>query len=199
MKTKEVDLSKLIADNKNANKGTVRGLGMLERSLRQYGTGRSVLVDRNNRIIAGNKTVEVASGLGLTDALVLENDGSKIVVIKRTDIDLDSEEGRGLAIADNRVAEVGLEWDTEALSQLQSDVDLSQFWFEAEMPEIDFDDALNGGGGISSNNEVDFDSFEDLIELKFKFDRDTYELLVGKLWEHGEETLEANLLKVLMK
>lgn len=50
----------LIFDSHNANKGTSRGRGMLEKSLSKYGAGRSILLDKNNRIIAGNKTVEVA-------------------------------------------------------------------------------------------------------------------------------------------
>ncbi len=139
MRAKKASLTDLISDDKNANRGTVRGLGMLEKSLRQYGAGRSILVDKKNRIIAGNKTVEAATGMGLEDAIVIENDGTKVVVVRRTDINLDSAEGRGLAIADNRVAEVGLEWDTDALGQLQGDVDLSQFFFEGELPELDID------------------------------------------------------------
>ena len=53
-------LSDLTPDTKNANKGTQRGRGLLEKSLRQHGAGRSVLVDRDGEIIAGNKTVEIA-------------------------------------------------------------------------------------------------------------------------------------------
>lgn len=52
-------ISDLIPDDRNANKGTERGNGLLERSLQQYGAGRSILIDKNNRIIAGNKTVEI--------------------------------------------------------------------------------------------------------------------------------------------
>ena len=50
-------LADLTPDPRNANLGTERGLAMLERSLRETGAGRSILVDRAGRVIAGNKGV----------------------------------------------------------------------------------------------------------------------------------------------
>lgn len=138
MKTKTVKISELTPDDINANKGTQRGSAMLEKSLREYGAGRSVLVDKAGRIIAGNKTIEAAGSIGLEDAVMVETDGTRVVIVKRTDLDLDSPQGRGLAIADNRVAEVGLEWDMEALEKIGEELDLNQFWFDDELPEIDF-------------------------------------------------------------
>ena len=138
MKTKTVKISELTPDDINANKGTPRGSAMLEKSLREYGAGRSVLVDKAGRIIAGNKTIEAAGSIGLDDAVMVETDGTRVVIVKRTDLDLDSPQGRGLAIADNRVAEVGLDWDLEALEKIGEELDLNQFWFDDELPEIDF-------------------------------------------------------------
>ena len=173
MKTKTVKLSELTPDNINANKGTQRGAGMLEKSLRDYGAGRSVLVDRSGRIIAGNKTIEAAGAIGLDDAVMIETDGSRVVIVKRTDLDLDSPQGRGLAIADNRVAEVGLEWDMEALEKIGEELDLGEFWFDDELPEIDF-------GSIDEDDEPTGDAdavpeVEDLPTSKR-----------GDLWMLGE-------------
>ena len=44
----------LITDNRNANSGTIRGRAMVEESFARYGAGRSVLADKNGRLIAGN-------------------------------------------------------------------------------------------------------------------------------------------------
>jgi len=41
---------------------------------------------------------------------------------------------RELAIADNRVSEIDLEWNPEVLASL--DVDLSQFWNESELSSL---------------------------------------------------------------
>jgi hypothetical protein len=67
-----VKLSTLIPDGKNANLGSPRGNQMIEDSLRQYGAGRSILLDKHGRIIAGNKTAEkngrIAYGTELSPA-----------------------------------------------------------------------------------------------------------------------------------
>ena len=93
--TKRIKLTELTPDNLNANKGSPRASGMLERSIQSYGAGRSVLVDKAGRIIAGNKTVEASNEVGIEDAIMVETDGRQLVVVKRTDLDLDSPEGRG--------------------------------------------------------------------------------------------------------
>jgi hypothetical protein len=109
-------LSDLQPDAKNANRGTPRGRGMVEDSLRELGAGRSVLVDRNGRLIAGNKTTEAAFAIGLDDVIVVQSDGTKVVVVQRTDLDLSQDKrARRLAIADNRTSEVGLEWEIPVL------------------------------------------------------------------------------------
>lgn len=166
MKAKTVKISELTPDNINANKGTARGSAMLEKSLREYGAGRSVLVDKAGRIIAGNKTIEAAGSIGLEDAVVVETDGSQVVIVKRTDLDLDSPQGRGLAIADNRVAEVGLDWDMEALEKIGAELNLGNFWFDDELPEIDFGEIDDGGAAAvsSERNAAVGQSLTDLFD-----------------------------------
>lgn len=110
-------LTDLSPDSRNPNKGTERGRAILEDSVRRAGLGRSILTDAEGNIIAGNKTAEVAVDLGLEDAIVVPSDGSALVAVRRTDLDL-SEGGlaRELSILDNRAAELSLEWDTAALA-----------------------------------------------------------------------------------
>ena len=91
----EADIAQLVPDDVNF------GQSLIEKSLRQFGAGRSILLDKNNRIIAGNKTVENAGQIGLEKVLIVETTGEEIVAVKRTDIDLDTREGRELALADN--------------------------------------------------------------------------------------------------
>lgn len=111
-------------DTQNANRGTERGHYALDESLRRYGAGRSIVVDRENRVIAGNKTLERAVDLGLDEVIVIETDGTKLVAVKRTDLDLAEDDGRarGLALADNRVGQLDLDWDAlQVLNDLPSD------------------------------------------------------------------------------
>jgi len=67
VKVKRAKLADLSPDEHNANRGTPRGRAVLDKSLQELGAGRSILVDRNGRIIAGNKTHEAAAGAGLED------------------------------------------------------------------------------------------------------------------------------------
>lgn len=146
-----VSIADLVPDNKNANTGTERGAGALEHSLRHYGAGRSVLVDKNNRIIAGNKTIETAASIGMEDAVLVETTGDRVVVVRRTDIDLDSPEGRGLAIADNRAGELNLAWNQEVLAELGEEIDLSPYFFE---DELDFSGIEEPVEGLTDEDDV---------------------------------------------
>jgi ParB-like chromosome segregation protein Spo0J len=133
-------LSDLTPDQNNANLGTERGSKLLETSISKFGTGRSILIDKNGRIIAGNKTAETAGQLGLEDVVVVESDGTQIVAVKRTDLDLEEDNrARELAYADNRVAELDLHWDIDKLQQdLEQGIDLEAhgLWAGKELENI---------------------------------------------------------------
>src|SRR5262245_61109152 len=111
----------LTADPQNANRGTPAGMELLERSLRENGAGRSILTDKNGIVISGNKTVETAAGLGLRLREVA-TDGSELVVVRRQDLDLTNDpRAQALALLDNRVAEINLDWDPAMLALLHAD------------------------------------------------------------------------------
>lgn len=111
----EASIDSLIPDNKNFNKGTEFGEHLMDKSLREFGLGRSILIDKNNRIIAGNKTCEKAADLGFDNVIIVETDGKSLVAVKRKDIDLDSAKGRELALADNATGKANLSFDMEML------------------------------------------------------------------------------------
>jgi DNA modification methylase len=138
MKKKSIQtLDDLTLDKRNANRGTDRGRSALERSLREYGFGRAVLIDRLGQIISGNKTVEQAKRLKLP-LRVIQTDGNYVIAVQREDLDLATDpRAQALAIADNRVGELNLEWDIEMLKQLHADgLDLSAFWSDEEFDEL---------------------------------------------------------------
>lgn len=102
----------LIHDDKNFNKGSEAGAKLIKKSFEKFGAGRSILLDKNNRIIAGNKSVEFS---GIDDVQIVESDGTKIIAVKRTDIDLDSPLGREMALADNASAKANIVFDAELI------------------------------------------------------------------------------------
>lgn len=117
-KQDKIKVSDLQFDDHNLNKGTDEGNALLEHSITKLGTGRSILVDKNGKIIAGNKTAEAAMKAGITNATVVESDGKSVIVVKRTDIDLNTKKGRELAIADNTTSEINYSLNEETASEV---------------------------------------------------------------------------------
>lgn len=138
-KVLETSIDRLIPDNKNFNKGTQFGEHLMDESLRKFGLGRSILLDKNNRIISGNKTTEKAGELGYEKVLVIETDGSTLVAVKRNDIDLDSTVGRELALADNATSKANLSWDEGMIMQCAErfDFDPEEWGVSMSEPEED--------------------------------------------------------------
>lgn len=125
----ETNIESLVPDNKNFNKGTEYGDRLMDESLRKFGLARSIVIDKNNRIIAGNKTAEKAADIGFTDVLVVEVDGNQLVAVKRKDIDLDSAKGRELALADNATSKANLAWDESLIEEVAQQWDFEpQDW-----------------------------------------------------------------------
>jgi hypothetical protein len=151
-------LGDLTHDDRNANKGTNRGKKMVAQSLKDYGAGRSVLADRDGRIIAGNKSAEAAEAAGIQEVIVVPTDGTKLVVVQRTDLSLDDPKARQLAIADNRSSEVGLDWDLPTLESFRSELPLEKFWSEKELgkmfgePPTDSEPMPEAGYGVLIEN-----------------------------------------------
>jgi hypothetical protein len=130
-------LGELLPDKRNANRGTKRGGVLVESSLRDFGAGRSILIDKHGRIIAGNKTAAQAGKAGFDDVLVVRTNGKQLVAVQRMDLDLDTDAtAKALAVADNRTGEVSLEWDTAILKSLESEIDLTQLWNPTELSAL---------------------------------------------------------------
>lgn len=151
---KQTKISELIPDDLNANKGTQYGQHLMEKSFRELGAGRSVLLDKNNRIIAGNKSIETAASIGLDNVIIVETTGDQIVAVKRMDVDLDSKHGRELALADNSTSKVNLAWDDEAIQQISENWDIKpDEWGIKEFAEVPLEEDAFADKGVSSKNQ----------------------------------------------
>ena len=121
-------INSLRSDHKNARKRTDQSAKLIEESLKRYGAARSIVIDEDNRILAGNGTIEGAKAAGLKNVRIIETDGSEVIAVKRTG--LSEDEKIGLALADNRTSDLS-DWDQEMLRRLSEEHDLAP-WFEAE-------------------------------------------------------------------
>ena len=170
-------IGELKPDRKNANKGTARGRRMVADSLKSYGAGRSILIDRNGNVIAGNKTLEGASAAGLEEVIIVPSDGTKLIAVQRTDLDIDDKRARELAIADNRAAQVGLEWDLPVLAEFEkADVGLGVFWSPQELDKL--------LAGVRGETYVPEPQIDKAAELQAKWGTAR-----GQIWEIGKHRL----------
>ena len=122
-KVRQVPISELVPDPRNVRTHTKTGQEALGASVAAFGAARSIVVDRDGVVRAGNGTLEAARAAGMTEALVVEADGSQLVVVQRKD--WSPEQATAYAIADNRIGELS-GWDkgalADALAALDSDL-----------------------------------------------------------------------------
>ena len=130
-----IPITDLLPDSKNHNKGTKKGKEAITASFDRFGAGRSVLLDKHNQLIAGNKATAQAIEQGIQQVIVVETTGNQLVAVKRMDVDLDSKQGREMAIADNAVAVASIEFDQSVLLELDDQyggLDLDDFYIEID-------------------------------------------------------------------
>ena len=123
----------LKSDHKNARKRTDRSAELIKESLQRYGAARSIVIDEDNRILAGNGTIEGAKEAGIDRIRVIETDGDEVIAVRRTG--LTEEQKVGLALADNRTSDLS-EWDQEMLNRLGEQHDISLFFSQDDLDGI---------------------------------------------------------------
>jgi len=157
-KTEKDSIDSLVFDDKNVNKHTKHGMQLLKKSIKNNGLGRSILVDKNNRIIAGNGVAEVGKLLGKNKIKIIETQGEELIVVKRTDIDLDSDTGRNLAVADNAVSSVNFNPDEKVIEELINDYNLDE-----EILEVIYNSGSQKNSGIKGEESIEI---EQSVQLK---------------------------------
>ncbi len=135
MAKKIKSIKDLAFDDKNINKGSEFGSSLLAKSLQEVGAGRSVLADKNGVLIAGNKTVEAFGAAGNTKIKVVETTGDELVVVQRTDLDINSPEGAKMKVLDNTVSKHNYIEDAEVADAicLEYNIDKNSVGLTAEI------------------------------------------------------------------
>lgn len=134
-------------DPRNYRKHDQKNKDLINKSLKECGAGRSIVIDNEDNIIAGNGIYEQAQKLGLKTK-VIETDGSELVVVKRTDLATEDEKRKQLAIMDNSTSDssefdippLTTDFDVSYLKDLGLDVpDLN---IENQGEELNFDETV---------------------------------------------------------
>lgn len=143
-KIETLKISDLTVDPANVRVRDERAKRTLAASLKRFGPARSIVVDKDGIVRAGNGTIEAAESIGLSEVVVVDVEPGQVVAVRRPD--WSPSEATAYSIADNRTAELA-DWDNEALSKQL--------------------DAL-GGEGINLD-DLGFSS-DDFARLNFAFD-----------------------------
>ena len=182
---KIINIEELVQDEHNFNKGTDEGGKLMERSFKEMGAGRSVLIDKHGKIIAGNKSQKAAIAAGIKRVRVIETTGDELIAVKRTDVELESEQGRKMALLDNLTTQVNLAWDETELQTITGEIegfDVGDFGFDIkDMPQTEFATGKTDSQPTEQKQaeEDDFDP-DEVHETKVK---------TGDVWQLGEHRL----------
>ena len=179
-----VSVDDLIQDDHNFNKGTEQGQQLMERSFRELGAGRSILLDENGNIIAGNKSHEAARKAGIKKVRVIETTGDELVAVKRTDLDINSKEGREMALLDNLTTQVNLNWDDVELENMANQFDIDMNEWDMALPDI------------ADPTEQPTTEAKDVKELKLVFTPEQYQFVLAQLRKYGDDFTHS-LLQIL--
>lgn len=101
-------------DEHNYRKHSETNKARIKKSIDEAGFGRSVVVDADGVLVAGNGVQSVVDPD--TPVRVVETDGTELVVVKRTDLHTGDPRRKKLALADNATSD-DVEWDMEAIAE----------------------------------------------------------------------------------
>lgn len=145
MATDELDdgevthISELRSDPNNARRHNPRNIGTIGESLQQVGAARSIVIDEDGVVLAGNGTIEAAAEVGITRVRVVETDGNTLIAVRRRG--LSEAQKMKLALFDNRTNELSdfnnaaLQDQFRALEAMGEDLH-ALGWTDAEMAPI---------------------------------------------------------------
>lgn len=165
-------LADLLPDKNNARKHTPRNVGTIVDALHEVGAARSIVIDENGVVLAGNATMDAAIEAGLSKVQVVDGDGETVIAVRRSG--LTAKQKTRLALYDNRAAELA-EWNPEILSELASE-ELEGMFSDKELAEI-----LTRTGVEPKDAEPQID--------KAKEPRQKWSTETGQLWIIGNHRL----------
>lgn len=187
----------LIQDEHNYRKHSETNKKRIRKSIDEAGLGRSVVVDADGVLIAGNGVASVIDGD--TPVRVIETDGTELVVVKRTDLHEGDERRKKLAMGDNAAGD-DVEWDMEAIEADGWEQDELEDWGVVEMKgegnENGEGDGEKNGGNYSRKIEVPvYTPTGEDVPVGSLTNTEKYDELVAEIDASGIDSEVADFLK----
>ncbi len=172
-------------DGNNYRKHSDTNKARIKKSIDEAGLGRSVVVDADGVLIAGNGVQQVVDPE--TPVRVVETDGTELVVVKRTDLHTDDPRRKTLALADNATSD-DVEWDFEAISE---------DWAADEAGEWGVEWPKGAINNYSRKIEIPtYEPVEGFVGLSELTDKTKYEQLCSEIEASELDTDVADFLKM---
>ena len=154
----------LTAHPRNPRKGDVE---LIQESLQRFGQQRPVLVDAQDRIVAGSHTVEAATALGWTHVAAIVTDLS------------DEEEIARYLVADNRTGDLATYDNVELEGMLTELNRLDGTGYTAH--DVAFMKAMREMPDAATPDGTE------MYRMVLRYERETYEMMTAKLDTLAEE------------
>lgn len=171
-----IHIKDLIPDPENLRAHNPRNIGVIVDALHEVGAARSIVIDENNQILAGNGTIEAAGQAGIERLRVIEADGNEIIAVRRRN--LTPEGKKRLSIYDNRAAELA-EWNVDALAQIAKDRPevLEKMFYSGELDAL-----IAAARSVDGNTQVEESTAKGLRQLNVSLTQEQFEF-VDKILE----------------
>ena len=95
---------KIKKDKNNIKIHTEESSKAVNKSLKDLGAGRSILIDADNTLIGGEGVMDEAEKLGIK-VRIIDSDGSELIAVRRTDLKYSDPKRKALALAEAKVQE----------------------------------------------------------------------------------------------
>lgn len=154
-------------DQHNYREHDERNLSLIKKSIQRCGAGRSILLDKNGEIIAGNATYKTLQELGIP-VKIIPTDGKTAIALQRTDLDTNDRKRKELAAFDNSTSD-NVKWDFDHIA---ADFDLS------ELPDF----GIEALPDMAPVEPVEEDDAPDVSEVPPRVKK-------GDIWQLGEHRL----------
>ena len=128
-------MAKIKLDSKNYRVHTEKNKIQRDKSLKELGAGRSILIDSENEIIAGNGVFEQAEKQNIK-IKIIETDGTELIAVKRTDLKTNDKKRKKLALIDNHSTDTS-NFDFEAINVDFGEVELEEWGIEESLINLD--------------------------------------------------------------
>ena len=162
MEIEKIKIELLLPYNQNARKHGEQQVEKIAASIREFGFNNPVLIDESNGIIAGHGRVVAATKIGYTEV--------PCVRLKH----LSEKQKKAYILADNRISEVGGEWDEKLLKkEIESLVDEMNLLDAAGFNDFDIEKI------ISSDLEDENEKLDTIAKMELQpFEKHDYIMLV---------------------